>query len=126
MSMLENFAQLLGRLGADAEIRTTNQGTKVANVRLATNEYFKNAKGEWEETTYWHNLVFWGKHAEKLSNSCKKGTRLLVQGSFVYQDYVDSQGIKRQSCEIRVLQFMVITSKKQVGAMVVSDEDERL
>ncbi len=126
MSILVNSVQLLGRLGADAEIKTTNQGTKVANIRFATNEYFKNAKGEWEETTYWHNLVFWGKHAEKLSSTSKKGTRLLLQGSLAYQEYVDTHGIKRQSCEIRVLQFMVINSTHKASSMALPDEEEQL
>jgi len=81
MKTLINSVQLIGRLGADAAIKTTHQGTKVCNVRLATNEYSKNSNGDWVETTFWHTLVFWGKLAEKLEKNGKKGTRLAIQGT---------------------------------------------
>lgn len=118
MNMLINSVQLIGRLGADAEVKSTNNGTKVSNVRFATNEYSKNAQGEWLEITYWHNLVFWGKLTEKLEKHAKKGTRLLVQGSLTYQEYVDVNGIKRESCEIRVSQFMTLNSSSNNGQKV--------
>lgn len=112
MSMLVNSVQLIGRLGADVEIKTTNQGTKVANGRLATNEYTKNGQSEWVETTYWHNVVFWGKLAEKLEKSNKKGTRLLIQGAITYREYTDIHNVKREVMDIRVNQFMTLTSNQ--------------
>lgn len=106
MNTLMNAVQLIGRLGADAEVKTTTNGTKVSNVRLATNEYTKNSQGEWVEITYWHNLVFWGKLAEKLEKKCKKGTRLLVQGTLIYREYTDVNNIKREVTDIKVQQFI--------------------
>lgn len=111
MSTLINVVQLVGRLGADAEIKMTTTGTSVSNVRFATNEYSKNSQGEWVETTYWHSLVFWGKLAEKLVKKGKKGTRLLIQGSLVYREYTDTHGIKREVTDIRVQQFVVIDNQ---------------
>lgn len=111
MSTLINAVQLIGRLGADAEIKMTTNGTKVSNVRFATNEYSKNSDGEWVETTYWHSLVFWGKLAEKLEKKCKKGTRLLIQGSLVYREYTDVNNIKREVTDIRVQQFVVMDNQ---------------
>ena len=108
MSTLINVVQLIGRLGADAEVKSTTNGTKVSNVRFATNEYSRNSHGEWVETTYWHSLVFWGKLAERLEKKCKKGTRLLIQGSLVYRDYTDVNNIKREVTDIRVQQFIVL------------------
>ncbi|MGO3109813.1 MAG: single-stranded DNA-binding protein [Sphingobacterium sp.] len=108
MNMLVNAVQLIGRLGADVEINSTSQGIKVANVRLATNEYSKNGKGEWNEITYWHSLVFWGKQAEKLLKTCKKGTKIILQGSLVYHEYKDIQEINRHVAEIRVASFMIL------------------
>ncbi|PRD56367.1 single-stranded DNA-binding protein [Sphingobacterium gobiense] len=113
MSTLINAVQLIGRLGADVEVKTTTNGTKVSNVRLATNEYSKNSQGEWVETTYWHSLVFWGKLAEKLERKGKKGTRLLIQGSLVYRDYIDVNNIKREVTDIRVHQFTVLDSQAE-------------
>ncbi|WP_437921370.1 single-stranded DNA-binding protein [Sphingobacterium sp. LRF_L2] len=108
MNMLVNSVQLIGRLGADAEIKTTTQGAKVVNVRFATNEYSKNSKGDWLEITYWHNLVFWGKLADKLEKNNKKGTRLMIQGSLSYREYTDVHDIKREVVDIRVQQFLVL------------------
>ena len=106
--MLVNSVQLIGRLGADVEIKSTAQGIKVANVRLATNEYNKNSKGEWTEVTFWHSLVFWGKQAEKLLKTCKKGTKIILQGSLVYHEYTDVHEISRHVAEIRVASFMIL------------------
>lgn len=58
MKTLVNAVQLIGRLGTDVDVKTTAQGAKVANVRLATNESSKTPQGDWKETTQWHNLVF--------------------------------------------------------------------
>lgn len=108
MNMLVNSVQLIGRLGADVEINSTSQGIKVANIRLATNEYTKNSKDEWVEMTYWHSLVFWGKQAEKLLKNCKKSTKILVQGSLIYREYTDVHEIRRHVAEIRVTNFMIL------------------
>ncbi|PRD47133.1 single-stranded DNA-binding protein [Sphingobacterium haloxyli] len=126
MSTLINAVQLIGRLGADVEMKTTTNGTKVSNVRLATNEYSKNSQGEWVETTYWHSLVFWGKLAEKLERRGKKGTRLLVQGSLLYRDYIDVNNIKREVTDIRVHQFIVLDSQAANTSLleVSSDAEE--
>lgn len=126
MSTLINAVQLIGRLGADAEVKTTTNGTKVSNVRLATNEYTRNSQGEWVEITYWHSLVFWGKLAERLEKKCKKGTRILVQGSLIYRDYTDINNIKREVTDIRVQQFVVLDSQTNHASILEmsSDSDE--
>lgn len=126
MSTLINAVQLIGRLGADAEVKTTTNGTKVSNVRLATNEYARNSQGEWVEITYWHSLVFWGKLAERLEKKCKKGTRILVQGSLIYRDYTDINNIKREVTDIRVQQFVVLDSQTNHASILEmsSDSDE--
>lgn len=126
MSTLINAVQLIGRLGADTEVKTTTNGTKVSNVRFATNEYARNSRGEWVEITYWHSLVFWGKLAERLEKKGKKGTRLLVQGSLIYRDYTDINNIKREVTDIRVQQFVVLDSQTNHASILEmsSDSDE--
>lgn len=130
MNTLINVVQLIGRLGADVDVKMTTTGTKVCNVRFATNEYAKNSQGEWVETTYWHNLVFWGKLAEKLEKKCKKGTRLLIQGSLLYRDYTDVNHIKREVTDIRVQQFVVLdanlaNASMEAASINTNDEDTR-
>ncbi|SFS47566.1 single-stranded DNA-binding protein [Sphingobacterium wenxiniae] len=108
MTTLVNSVQLIGRLGADVEIKTTARGTKVCRIRMATNEYNKNSMGDWNETTHWHTLIVWGKLAEKLEKTGKKGSRLAVKGSLAYREYIDASDIKREVTEIRVNQFMLL------------------
>ncbi|MFD1768930.1 single-stranded DNA-binding protein [Sphingobacterium suaedae] len=124
MNTLVNAVQLIGRLGGDAEIKTTTQGTRVSNVRFATNEYSKNGQGDWIEITYWHNLVFWGKLADKLEKNKKKGTKLMIQGSLIYREYVDVHNIKREVVDIRVQQFMVLEGPNAPKKIASGDEQE--
>lgn len=112
MQSLVNSVQLIGRLGSDGEVKTTNLGSKVSNVRLATQQFFKNRSGEWVQDTKWHSLVFWGKLAERLEKSAKKGTRIAVQGSLLQRSYMDSNDIEREVYEIRVNRFIVLESVK--------------
>lgn len=123
MNALINSVQLLGRLGADPEVKTTNQGTKVCNTRLATNEYSKNPQGEWVETTFWHTLVLWGKLAEKVEQEAKKGTRLLVHGILTYREYTDTNNIRKEFTEIKVKQLLVLGQAKN-GDVVISETVE--
>lgn len=124
MNALINSVQLVGRLGADPEIKTTNQGTKVCNLRLATNEFNKNAKGEWVETTFWHNLVLWGKLAEKVELEAKKGTRLLVHGSLTYREYTDINNIRKEFTEIKIQNLLVMDQPKNVELLIPAEEEE--
>ena len=63
MSTLKNKVQLIGNVGNAPEIKTLESGKKVANFSLATNEFYKNSKGEKEQNTQWHSIVAWGKVA---------------------------------------------------------------
>ena len=124
MTTLVNSVQLIGRLGADVEIKTTTRGTKVCRIRLATNEYSKNTQGDWQETTYWHSLIFWGKLAEKLEKTSSKGTRLAIIGSLTYREYTDVNDIKREVTEIRVQQFIVLDGSTKNQTQVLEETEE--
>src|SRR5690606_4409713 len=76
------------------------------------------------------NLVFWGRLAAHLDKKCKKGTRLLIQGSLLYRDYIDVNNIKREITDIRVQQFVVLdanptNTSMEATSMVTDDEDTR-
>lgn len=77
-----NTVVLLGNCGADPEIRRTQAGQKVANIRLATSEYWKDkATGEKRETTEWHRVVVFNEHlAEMVEKHVKKGSKIHVTG----------------------------------------------
>lgn len=110
MTSLVNQVQLIGRLGADAEIKTTNQGTKIGTFRLAINEPIKQENGTWKENTLWHNCVVWGEQNKVIEKYGKKGAQLCIQGSLNYREYTDSSGNKKNATEIRVDRILVLNS----------------
>ncbi len=105
MTTLSNQVQLIGNVGQQPEIKTFENGGKLARVSLATNEKRKNATGEYITETTWHNLVFRGKHAEVVEKYVEKGKEILVEGKIVNRSYEDKNGDKRYITEIQVLNF---------------------
>lgn len=75
-----NKAILLGRLGADPEIRYTPDGAQVVNINLATSRKFKDNSGTRQEETEWHRVVFFGKMAENAGAYLKKGSQVYIEG----------------------------------------------
>ena len=78
---MANKVLLVGNLGSDPELGTTNSGTPVVNLNLATNEKWTDKQGEKQEATEWHRLVFWARHAAIVPQYCGKGSKLFVEGS---------------------------------------------
>lgn len=75
-----NRVFLLGNLGQNPEVKHTQAGTPVARLSLATNERFKNKKGEWEDRTEWHNVILWARLAEIAGEYLKKGSKIHIEG----------------------------------------------
>ncbi len=80
MSKGVNKAILLGHVGKDPEIRSTNGGTIVASFSLATADRQKDGQGNWQDRTEWHNLVAFNRTAEIIRDYVKKGSQLLIEG----------------------------------------------
>lgn len=112
MSTLKNSVQLIGRLGKDPEVRTFDSGKKQASFTIATNETYKNQKGEKVEDTQWHNLVIWGKLAEVAGQYLKKGSEVAVQGKLIYRSFETSGGEKRYVTEINVDDLVMLGGNK--------------
>jgi single-strand DNA-binding protein len=108
MSRAVNKAILLGRLGADPEIRYTSSGTPVVNVSLATNESYTNREGERVEKTEWHKLVFWRQLAEIAGQYLRKGGQIYVEGTLRYRTYEDSEGRERFTTEVEVRELSML------------------
>lgn len=97
-----NLVILHGRLGADPELRYTNSGEPVLNMRLATTEtWFDKAKNQKMESTDWHSLVMWGKRAESIAPHLSKGAQLVVTGKLKTSSY-EKGGEKRYKTEVRI------------------------
>lgn len=100
MSTLRNTVQLIGHVGNDPEIVNLESGKKLAKFSIATNESYKNAKGEKITDTQWHNIVAWGKTAELVENYVPKGKEVGIEGKLTTRTYEDKEGQKRYITEV--------------------------
>ena len=112
MAKSVNKVILLGHVGKDPEIRSTNGGTLVANLSLATSERYDN-----EERTEWHNLVAFSRGAEILRDYVKKGSRLYVEGKIQTRSWDDKDtGEKKFRTEVVVFDIALLTPQENSGS----------
>lgn len=98
--MSVNKVLLIGRLGANPEIRRTNTGTTVANFNLATSENWNDKNGQRQERTEWHRVVVWGKLAELCEKYLSKGRQCFIEGRLQTRSWDDKEGNKKYTTEI--------------------------
>lgn len=98
--MSVNVVMLLGRLGADPEVKTVG-GEPVCNFSLATSEKWTGRDGQPQERTEWHRIQVWGKTAEHCGRFLAKGRECHVQGKIQSRKYTDKDGVERTAYEIR-------------------------
>ncbi len=108
MNALKNKVQLIGNLGQDPEIVNLENGSKLAKFAIATNENYRNAKGEKVEDTQWHNVVAWGKTAEVVENYLTKGKEVAVSGKLIHRSYETKEGEKRYVTEIKCNELLML------------------
>ena len=113
MYALKNKVQLIGNLGNNPEVRNTESGKKLARFSIATNEVYRNAKGDKVTETQWHSLVAWGKVAEIIEKYLVKGSEVAVEGKLVYRNYNDKDGNKKYVTEIQVNELLLLTKASQ-------------
>lgn len=111
MNALRNKVQLIGHLGAKVEIKTLESGKALGHVTIATNEVYKNQKGEKVTETTWHNLVAWGKNAELLDKYTDKGSEIAIEGKLTNRSYTDKEGTKRYITEVVVNEILLMPNK---------------
>jgi single-strand DNA-binding protein len=95
-----NKVILIGRLGSDPEIRYMPNGNAVANLRLATNDGYKDKNGQFQETTEWHRVVLFGKVAEIAGQYLQKGRLVYIEGRIRTNKWQDQSGQDRYTTEI--------------------------
>lgn len=111
-----NKVMLIGRLGRDPEVRYTQGGTAVANLRLATDDSWTDKKtGEKQEKTEWHTIVLWGRQAEIANEYLGKGRLIFVEGKLETRKWQDKSGNDRYSTEIRAMTFQMLDSGRDGG-----------
>lgn len=112
MYALKNKVQLIGNLGNKPEIRTLDGGKKMARFSVATNESYRNTKGEKVTETQWHNLVAWGKVAELVEKYLDKGSEVAVEGKLTNRSWNDKDGTKKYMTEVVVNELLMLGEKK--------------
>ena len=108
MNAMKNTVQLIGNVGSDPEIKNLDGGKKVANLTIATNDSYKNDKGEKVEQTEWHKVVAWGKTAEIIEKYVTKGLQIAIEGKLTHRSYDDKNGEKRYITEVLVNDVLLL------------------
>ena len=117
-----NKVILIGNLGADPEIRHTQDGRPIANLRVATSESWRDkASGEWREKTEWHRVVIFNENLARIAEQyLKKGAKVYLDGSLQTRKWEDQQGQERYTTEVVLqgfnAQLTMLDGKQRDGA----------
>ena len=103
-----NKVILVGRLGADPEVRQISSGKSVCQLSVATSENWVDRDGQKQERTEWHRIVIWGRMAEVCGQHLSKGRQVYVEGRLQTRSWEDQQGQKRYTTEVvaNTVQFL--------------------
>ncbi len=110
-----NKVILIGRLGADPEMRYLSDGTPVCTLSVATSEKWKDNNGEWKEKTEWHKCQAWKKLAEICVKYLVKGSLVYCEGKITTRSWTDKDNNKRYSTEIVLNTMKMLEGKKDSG-----------
>ena len=104
---MQNIVILAGNVGADPESRTTQGGTNITNIRLATSrpryadgKVLRDDQGRRVQDTEWHRVTIFNGLGKTVQEHCVKGMKVLVRGRIHYTEWTDQDGVKRYGCEI--------------------------
>lgn len=115
MSRSLNKVMLIGNLGADPEVRSTNNGSRVATFSLATGRQWTSQSGERQEKTEWHRVVCWNNKGAQLADVAekflKKGDRVFVEGRVEYRTWEDREKQTRYVTEIIARELILLSPK---------------
>jgi len=111
-----NKVILVGHLGRDPEVRTTESGVKVARFTMATTETYKDKEGERKDMTEWHTIICWRGLAEIAEKYLNKGKQIYVEGRLRTRSWEDNTGAKRYTTEVYADNLIMLGSR-QDGSM---------
>lgn len=103
-----NRVILVGNLGKDPEIRTLENGAKVAKFSIATNENYRDKSGEWQQQTEWHDIVAWRALADRAESGLTKGAAIYLEGKLSTRTWQDQNGNNRRTTEVVASYFRII------------------
>lgn len=111
-----NKVMLIGRLGADPDVKYTQSGTPVANLRIATDESYTDRNGQRQEKTEWHTVIAFQRTAEICQQYLHKGSLVYIEGKLQTRKWQDKNGQDRYSTEIRVDRLQMLERRQEGNA----------
>ncbi len=111
-----NKAILIGNLGADPEIRYTQNGTQVATFSIATTERWKGQDGQIQESTEWHRIVAYKRLAEICGEYLNKGSRVYIEGKIQTRKWQDQNGNDKYTTEIIAREMKMLSPRGGMGS----------
>ena len=111
MSTIRNHVQLIGNVGQEPTITNLESGKKVARLSLATNENYKNSKGEKQTDTNWHTVVAWGRVADIIEKYAEKGKEIGIVGKLKTRTYTMDDGNQRYVTEVVADEILLMGNK---------------
>lgn len=108
MKKMNNHVQLVGRLGANPEVKMLDNGNKLARFSIAVTQTYTSKQGEKVTDVQWHSVVAWNALASVAESSLFKGTQVSVDGRISNQSYTNKAGEKRRSTQVVASELMVM------------------
>ena len=118
-----NKLLLIGNLGEDPELRTTEGGQQVCNFSVACNESWTNKEGEKQEHTEWTRVIVWGKQGEACAKHLKRGRQVFVEGRKRTRKWQDKEGNPRKEVECIATDVQFLGGKKDGDQQSHRDDD---
>ena len=120
-----NKVIIVGNVGRDPELRSTQGGQAVATFSVATSERFKDKEGQPQERTEWHRVVAWGRLAEICGEYLRKGKQVYVEGRLQTRDWEDKDGHKRYTTEVVANVMQMLGRRGEDGGSYSDDTSAR-
>lgn len=121
-----NKVQIIGNIGATPELRYTGARTPVCNLRVATNEKWRDKQGNLQEHTEWHRVTIWGAKAEACAKFLDKGRQVFVEGRLRTRPWTDKQGVERFTTEIVATDVQFLDRPKTAGEKLGAEKQGEL
>ena len=112
MNSLKNRVQLIGNLGKAPEVKSFDNGKKVARFTMATSDTYKKEGGEKVTETQWHNIVAWNGTATIVEKYLKKGHEVAIEGKLTSRSWDDKDGNKHYITEVVANEVLLLNKEK--------------
>ncbi len=109
---MRNSVMLIGRPGAEPEMRSFNNNGRMARFRIAVTESHRNANNEWVNDTQWFSIVAWGSVADRVQKVVRKGQQVAIEGKLRNNEWTDDKGQRHSTTEIWIDDLFAMEKEK--------------